>query len=81
MHFANINGHFKREDTDHLDHGQDLHSTSKIPYLLSPNGHFSLKVQGDGNMVLYQEHGHHSGQPLWASGTWKKGHGPYRLAF
>ena len=37
--------------------------------LTSTNQCFSLVLQKDGNMVVYQNR---TGQPLWASGTWHK---------
>ena len=48
--------------SDRLDPGQALQVNES---LVSPNGQFSLVLQPDGNLVLYEQ----AGQPVWASGT------------
>jgi hypothetical protein len=48
--------------TDRLNPGESLQVDES---LASPNGQFSLRVQEDGNLVLYSQ----DGQPMWASGT------------
>lgn len=48
--------------TDRLTNGQSLQPSES---LASPNGSFSLSLQTDGNLVLYDQ----DGQPVWASGT------------
>jgi hypothetical protein len=48
--------------TDRLNPGENLQVDES---LTSPDGRFSLRLQGDGNLVLYGP----DGQPLWATGT------------
>src|SRR5919197_1433968 len=48
--------------TNRLDPGQALQVNES---LVSANGRFSLGLQQDGNLVLYEP----EGQPVWASGT------------
>lgn len=48
--------------TDRLTPGQALQVNESIA---SPNGLFSLVLQEDGNLVLYDQ----DQQPVWASGT------------
>ena len=48
--------------TDRLNPGDTLQVDESLE---SPNGQFSLRLQEDGNLVLYGQ----GGQPLWASGT------------
>ena len=42
--------------------------------VVSRNGRYHLRMQSDGNLVLYQKD-----RPLWASNTKGKGVGPFRL--
>ncbi len=46
---------------DRLEPGQELHIDER---LTSANGQFSLALQTDGNLVLYE-----GGEAVWASGT------------
>jgi len=55
-----------------LSMGTLLHSPKRLE---SPNESFSLYMQEDGNLVVYE-----NGKPLWASGTFGKGSPPYVLA-
>lgn len=48
--------------TDRLNSGQSLLVGGS---LVSPDGRFSLVLQQDGNLVLYEQ----AGGPVWASGT------------
>jgi hypothetical protein len=48
--------------TDRLNPGDTLQVDESLE---SPNGQFSLRLQEDGNLVLYSQ----DSQPLWASGT------------
>ena len=48
--------------TDRLNTGQSLQISETLG---SPDGRFSLILQPDGNLVLYDQ----DGQPAWASGT------------
>jgi len=50
--------------TDHLFAGQTLRAGE---YLSSPNGMYELRVQGDGNLVIYRVTS--SVVPIWATGT------------
>ena len=43
--------------------------------LKSPNGQFALKMQNDGNLVLYK----HGRDAIWSSGTYRKGGPPYKV--
>jgi hypothetical protein len=48
--------------TDRLNPGESLQVAESLS---SPNGQFSLRLQEDGNLVLYSQ----DGQPMWATGT------------
>ncbi len=48
--------------TDRLNPGESLQPDES---LTSPNEQFSLRLQEDGNLVLYSQ----DGQPMWATGT------------
>ena len=48
--------------SDRLNPGESLQVDES---LTSPNGQFSLRLQEDGNLVLYGQ----DGQPMWATGT------------
>jgi len=50
---------------DSLAVGQTLYRGN---ILISPNGHFKLNFQNDGNLVLYE-----GTQAIWSSGTQNKG--------
>jgi hypothetical protein len=50
--------------TDHLSSGEVLHVNS---YLSSPNGMYELRMQPDGNLVIYRITS--SVSPIWATGT------------
>jgi hypothetical protein len=52
---------------DYLSAGDELHPEQE---LRSPNFQYSLKMQGDGNLVLYRVRDAH---PLWATGTASSG--------
>ena len=48
--------------TDRLNSGESLQINESLG---SSNGQYSLTLQADGNLVLYES----GGQPVWASGT------------
>jgi hypothetical protein len=48
--------------SDRLNPGESLGVNDS---LVSPNGQFSLALQSDGNLVLYEA----DNQPVWAAGT------------
>src|SRR5215471_6391184 len=54
----------RRVMADRLIGNQQLNVNDR---LLSPNGKFTLIMQGDGNLVLYSVD---TSKALWASGTW-----------
>jgi len=47
--------------------------------LISPNNYFFLKMQKDGNLVLYKTHEFTPNNALWSSKTNNQSQGPYNL--
>jgi len=47
-------------------------------FLISPNDYFFLKMQKDGNLVVYRSHEFIPKNALWSSNTYNKSQGPYQ---
>ncbi len=58
--------------TDTLNNGETLAQDSSLQ---SKNGQYTLTMQSDGNLVLYDN----KHVAAWSTGTYGKGKGPYRL--
>ena len=68
--------------THHKQHLlSNVQSIGNKEHLTSPNGKFHGIVQEDGNFVVYKSRTHEfiGENAVWASDTWHKGHGPYKL--
>lgn len=52
--------------TDRLNPGEFIERNSPNNKITSANGKYTLIMQDDGNLVIYNNH---QGKPLWATGT------------